>query len=130
MVIKVFWILIYNKKIIKNMKTKVEINGYEIEVEFIDGVITVKAEKDDEVIEEFTIQTEGGDGEDNKEVRPFGDFDEEDDFEGQDDDFEGQDDDFEDGDGEDEFEDDGEDEEEKMNPALESFQSFINKKRK
>jgi hypothetical protein len=106
------------------MKTKVEINGYEIEIEFINGVITVKAEKDDEVIEEFSIETEESDEEGGEDVQSFGDFDEEDDFEGQgqdEDEFEGQDED------EDEFE--GQDEEE-MGSALESFQSFINKKRK
>jgi hypothetical protein len=107
------------------MKTKVEINGYEIEIEFINGVITVKAEKDDEVVEEFSIETEeSDDSEGGEDVQSFGDFDEEDDFEGQgqdEDEFEGQDED------EDEFE--GQDEEE-MGSALESFQSFINKKRK
>jgi hypothetical protein len=109
------------------MKTKVEINGYEIEIEFINGVITVKAEKDDEVIEEFSIETEeSDDSEGGEDVQSFGDFDEEEDFEGQgqdedEDEFEGQDED------EDEFE--GQDEEE-MTSALESFQSFINKKRK
>ncbi len=36
------------------MKTKVEIEGYEIEIEFVNGMISVKAEKDDEVVEEFS----------------------------------------------------------------------------
>lgn len=103
------------------MVTKVEINGYEITIEEMDGVISVKAEKDEEIIEEFTIETEEveeGEGED---VKGFGEFgDEEEDFGGE----ESQD------DLEDELQDEEEDEDEDENerPALESFQSFINKK--
>lgn len=97
------------------MKTKVEIAGYEIEIEEKDGLILVKAEKDDEVIEEFTIETEGFDGESQGqsqgqsqgEVQGFEDFEsgaeEEEDFE-------------------EDFEDEGE-------SKLESFQSFVNKKK-
>lgn len=112
------------------MKTKVEIEGYEIEIQFQDGVISVKAEKDDETIEEFNIETEEGAQGESEEIQGFDDFDEEEDFEGGDeDDFEGQgqgeDDDFE-GQDEDEFDAQGEED----MKALESFQSFINKKRK
>ena len=97
------------------MKTKVEIAGYEREIEEKDGLIMVKAEKDDEIVEEFTIETEEFEGEgqgqnDDDEVQGFGEFggdaDEEEDFEG----------------GE-EFDDDDNDDE----PKLESFQSFVNK---
>jgi hypothetical protein len=106
------------------MKTKVEIEGYEIEIEFEGGVISVKAEFEDETIEEFTIEVEeGAQGqsqfEDEDEIQGFDEFgqDEEEDFEGEE--FEG-DEEFE---GEEDFEDD-------EAPALESFQSFINKRKK
>jgi hypothetical protein len=102
------------------MKTKVEIEGYEIEIVFTNGVISVKAEKDEEVVEEFTIEVEGQDSQEDSdeddEIQGFGDFSEEDDFEGQ-----GQDDD----DDEDEDDDDAQDD----MPALESFQSFSNRKK-
>jgi hypothetical protein len=101
------------------MVTKVEINGYEITIEEMEGVISVKAEKDEEIIEEFTIETE--EGEEGEDVKGFGEFgDEEEDFGGE----ESQD------DLEDELQDEEEDEDEDENerPALESFQSFINKK--
>jgi len=97
------------------MKTKVEIAGYEIEIEEKDGLIMVKAEKDEEIVEEFTIETEEfeggeeGQGQDDDEVQGFGDFEggaqEEGDFEGE------------------ELEDDNE-------VQLESFQSFVNKNAK
>jgi hypothetical protein len=101
------------------MKTKVEIEGYEIEVEFENGVISVKAEKDDEIVEEFTIQTEEGqddeEGQGAEEIQGFEDFDgEEEDFDGEEEEFEG----------EEELEN-----EEQVQGALESFQSFINKRK-
>jgi hypothetical protein len=98
------------------MKTKVEIAGYEIEIEEKDGLIMVKAEKDEEIVEEFTIETEEfegqgeGQGQDDDEVQGFGEFGGDNEEEG---DFEG---------GE-EFEDEDE-------PKLESFQSFVNKNNK
>lgn len=103
------------------MKTKVEIEGYEIEIEFENGVISVKAEKEDEVVEEFTIQTEDvqGDeeGQDAEEIQGFEDFEgEEEDFEGEE--FEGE-----------ELEDEDFEGEEEVQGALESFQSFINKRK-
>ena len=95
------------------MKTKVEINGYEIEIEEKNGVISVTATFDDEVVEEFQIEMEEGqdDEEGQEDVQGFDEFgqDEEEDF-GQDE----------------EEEDELEDEEE---GKLESFQSFINKKK-
>lgn len=107
------------------MKTKVEIEGYEIEIEFINGVISVKAEKDDEVVEEFSIEVE--EGENQEEVQDFREFgqDEEEDFEGEEDES------GEDLEDELEGEDDKDDEDEVREPAaLESFQSFINKNKK
>jgi hypothetical protein len=110
------------------MKTKVEIEGYEIEIEFVNGVISVKAEKDEEVVEEFSIEVEEGQSEDDEEVQGFGEYgqDEEEDFESQDEsDDDESDDEFEGGFGEGE-----EGEEDEESSALESFQSFINKKSK
>lgn len=102
------------------MKTKVEIEGYEIEIEFDGGLISVKAEFEDEIVEEFTIEVEEGaqdrsQSEDEDDVQGFEEF-------GQ-----GEEEDFEDEDFEDEDDEDSEDEE---SPALESFQSFINKRKK
>lgn len=98
------------------MKTKIEVLGYEIEIEEVDGVVTVKADFDGETVEEFTLESQEGQGQDegqddDDDVKGFEDFegqDEEDDFEGQ-----GQDD----------------EEEEEDDKTLESFQSFINKKK-
>jgi len=104
------------------MKTKVEINGYEIEIEERDGLISVTATFEDEVVEEFQIETEEGQGDEEgqEDVQGFDEFgqDEEEDF-GQEDE-EGQEDD------EDEDDDQGQDESE---VKLESFQSFISKKK-
>jgi len=96
------------------MKTKVEINGYEIEIEEKDGLISVTATFDDEVVEEFQIETEEGE-EGQEEVQGFDEFgqDEEEDF-GQDEDEELEDEELED---------------EELDSKLESFQSFINKKK-
>jgi hypothetical protein len=97
------------------MKTKVEIAGYEIEIEEKDGLIMVKAEREDEIVEEFTIETEEfeggeeGQGQGEEEVQGFGDFEGGAEEEG---DFEGEDDDNDDDDNE---------------VQLESFQSFVNK---
>jgi hypothetical protein len=105
------------------MKTKVEIEGYEIEIELDNGVISVKAEKEDEIIEEFTInieEKESQDDVDSSEVQGFDDFEEEeDDFEG-----EGAQDD-EEIQGSEEIQD----EEDMPKGALESFQSFINRRK-
>jgi hypothetical protein len=97
------------------MKTKIEVLGYEIEIEEVDGVVTVKADFDGETVEEFTLESQEGQGQedgDDDDVKGFEDFegqDEEEDFEGQ---------------GQEEDEDDSEDDK-----TLESFQAFINKKK-
>ena len=105
------------------MKTKVEVLGYEIEIEEVDGVVTVKAELDGETVEEFTLETpeegEGQEEEGGEDVQSFKDFDSQDEEEG---DFEDSED-FESED-EDEDEDDKDDDEEK----LESFQAFFEKR--
>lgn len=113
------------------MKTKIEISGYEIEIEENDGLITVKAEKEGEIVEEFTLEpAEGGEesegGED--EMMPFGGEEgEEEDFGGEEGEEAGEAEGFED-----EGDDDDDDEEEESNESvkLESFQSFINKAKK
>lgn len=118
------------------MVTKVEVNGYEIVIEEKEGVISVSAMKDDEVVEEFELETEEGQGgeEDfgDEDVQGFDEFgqDEEDDFDSE------EDEDFGQGQDEDEDEDEDfgqgqdEDEDDEEESKLESFQSFINKKRK
>ena len=117
------------------MKTSVELNGYIVSIEEENGVISVTATKDEEVVEEFTIQTEEGEDsegseEEGEDVRSFGDYDEEEDFEGseEDDDDESEEEDDDDDDDDDDFEDEmvkGKGNE----AALESFQSFISKKK-
>ena len=97
------------------MKTTVEINGYFIDVEEKDGVISVTATFEDEVIEEFSIEVEEGqEGQDEvqDEVQGFDEFDQE------------EEEDFGQEDEEEVVEDD-----EKVEGQLESFQSFINKKK-
>ena len=115
------------------MKTKVEVEGYEIEINLEGGMISVTAQKGNEVIEEFSISIEEAqdseEGQDGEEIQNFGDYDEEEDFSGDDDDDDEEDDD-----------DDNDDEaqmgmkagmqNQKEAPALESFQSFVSRKKK
>jgi hypothetical protein len=111
---KDFHYLIYKNKN-KNMKTKVEVLGYEIEIEEVDGVVTVKADLDGETVEEFTLETPGEEveGQSDDDVKGFKDF------EGQ-----AQEEDFPQEEEESQNDDDDDDDEKQ----LESFQSFINKK--
>ena len=110
------------------MKTSVEINGYLITIEEIDGVISVNAAKDDEIIEEFTITVEESEeGEEGDDVRPFGE--EEDDFDSDDEDVQDEMQDEMQDELQDDEEDDDDDEDELQGRALESFQSFISKKK-
>jgi len=112
------------------MITKVEINGYEITIEENEGLITVRAEKDEEIIEEFSIETEeaqeGEESEEGEGIKSFGDFGgEEEDFGSQEEE-ESQD---EDEDEESELGEMQDEDEEESENKLESFQSFINKKK-
>ena len=95
------------------MKTTVEINDYIITIEEIGGNISVSATKDEEVVEEFTIEVEEGQNEEeNDDVQGFEDFGREEE--------------------EDNFDDDSEEEEEEEEEEmgkLESFQAFINKRK-
>jgi hypothetical protein len=95
------------------MKTKVEVLGYEIEIEEVDGVVTVKADLDGETVEEFTLEAQGEEGEgQDDDVKGFKDFD----GQAQEEDFPQED---------EESEDDEDEDDEKE--TLESFQSFISK---
>jgi hypothetical protein len=119
------------------MKTTIELNGYQIEIEENEGTISVKAEKDGDVVEEFVLSSdESQDDEDedfDSEESQEGDDDDDDDFdseESQDDD----DEDFGDDDNGGEESDDDDLEEEslpsKEEPKLETFQSFFKKRKK
>ena len=56
------------------MKTTIEVNGFEIKIEELEGKITVVAEKDGEVMEEFELEAgEEVAGEEGEEMMPFGD---------------------------------------------------------
>ena len=101
------------------MKTTIEVNGFEIKIEELEGKIVVSAEKEGEVIEEFEL--EAGEGveaqpSEGEEMMPFGD--EEEDF----------------GQAQEEGEE-GEEfgqaqEEEESEGKLESFMSFMQKRKK
>jgi hypothetical protein len=101
------------------MKTKVEVLGYEIEIEEVDGVVTVKAELDGETVEEFTLESpeEGQGQEEGEDVKGF------EDFEGQE-----EEEDFGDEESEGEESEEDEEDEDEEEKALESFQSFFNKR--
>ncbi len=108
------------------MKTTIEVNGFEIKIEELEGKIVVSAEKEGEVIEEFELESgEGTEGQhEGEEMMPFGE--EEEDF--------GQSQEEED---DEEFDDDEEfgqsqeeEEEEESEGKLESFMSFMNKRKK
>lgn len=119
------------------MKTKIEMSGYEIEIELHEDSISVKAEKDGEVVEEMSLPLEEGmeseeEEEDMEEdgVKSFSDFDEkEEDME------EEEEEDFEElPEGEEDMEEENmEEEEEDMEEEegkLESFQSYLKRSQK
>ena len=116
------------------MKTTIELNGYQIEIEENEGTISVKAEKEGDVVEEFVLS--GDESQDDEDE----DFDDESQDEGDDEDFDSdesqddEDEDFGDDDNGGEESDDDDLEEEslpsKEEPKLETFQSFFKKKKK
>lgn len=115
------------------MKATIEMNGYIITVnQSEDGTLSVQATKDDDVVEEFTINTEedsqgqsqgqsepDGDDDDDDDVMPFG-GEEEDDL--GDDDMDDDSDDMDDEAPVEQSDDSGE-------PKLESFSSFVRKRK-
>jgi hypothetical protein len=104
------------------MKTTIEIKGYQIVIDETEEMVTVTAIKDDETVEEFSLElTEGEEAQGEEGIRSF------DDFGGEEEDFDGEESQEED-ELQDELQDELEDEEESEN-KLESFQSFINKKK-
>lgn len=112
------------------MKTTIEVKGYTILIEEMEGTVQVSALLDEEVVEEFTLEAASGESDDDSdkeegsEIKGFEDFSEEEDFEGEMQDEDEMQDEMQDEDDEDE---DDEDEDEDEESALESFQSFINK---
>jgi hypothetical protein len=108
------------------MKTTIEIKGYQIVIDETEELVTVTAIKDDETVEEFSLElTEGEEGEESQgedDIRSF------DDFGGEEEDFGGEEAQEED-ELQDELQDEEEDEDDNEGRALESFQSFINKKK-
>jgi hypothetical protein len=114
------------------MKTTIEVAGHQIVIEEMEGTVMVSAMKDGETVEEFSLSAEGESSEgeevqDEDDMKTFGDYgqEEEEDFESE----EGQDEVQDEVQDEEESQDEEEEEDEKSS-ALESFQSFINKKRK
>lgn len=96
------------------MKTTIEIKGYQIVIDETEEMVTVTAMMDDETVEEFSLElTEGEEAQGEEGIRSF------DDFGGEEEDFDGE---------ESQDDDESQDEEESEN-KLESFQSFINKKK-
>ena len=113
------------------MKTKIEMSGYEIEIELHEDTISIKAEKDGETVEEMSLpliaegETED-EMEDEDDVKSFGDFGDEDSEE------EMEEEEMEEEDFEELPMDDEMDSEEEMEDdvKLESFQSYLNKSKK
>jgi hypothetical protein len=113
------------------MKTTIEVGGFEIKIEEMEGNITVSAMKEGEVIEEFELSSEDFDSqemgeEEDDDMMSFGDDDmeEEEDF-GDDDMEEGEE--MEEEEGE-EMEE--EEEEDESQGKLESFSHFVKKRKK
>jgi len=108
------------------MKTTIEIKGHLIIINETEDLVTVTAMKDDETVEEFTLELgeeSQGEGEEGEEgIKSF------DDFGGEEEDFDGEE-------SQDEIQDEiqdeleGDDDDDDDESALESFQSFINKKK-
>ena len=100
------------------MKTTIEVSGFEIKIEEMEGKVSVTAEKEGEVVEEFVLETEEGMGEEGMEGDEMSAFGEEEEEEG----------DFGDEEEEDEMEEDEMEEEEEG--KLESFSHFVKSRKK
>ena len=102
------------------MKTTIEVKGFEIVIDETDDNLTITATKDGEVVEEFELSiSETGSDFEEEEVQDFDEFENDDEMESDEDEMQSEDDEMES-----EDEEEGEDE-----VKLESFQSFINKRR-
>jgi len=109
------------------MKTTIEIKGYQIVIDETEEMVTVTAMKDDETVEEFSLdlgeEAQGEEAQGEEGIRSF------DDFGGEEEDFGGEESQDDDNESQDDEEEDEEDEDDNEGRALESFQSFINKKK-
>jgi hypothetical protein len=105
------------------MKTTIEVSGFEIKIEEMDGKIMVSAMKDNEVVEEFELESEEMSGEemsqeemeDDDDMSAFGeeeDMEEEGDFD------------------EEDMEDEEEMEDDEEEGKLESFSYFVKNRKK
>jgi len=103
------------------MKTTIEVGGYEIKIEEMEGKIMVSAMKDEEIVEEFELESEGMEGEEGFEDEMEGGEDEMSAF-GEEGEME------EEGD----FDEDDMEEEEEMEEEgkLESFNHFVKRRKK
>jgi len=106
------------------MKTTIEVSGYEIKIEEMEGKIMVSAMKDEEVVEEFELESEGMEGEEDFGGEMEGDDDEMSAF-GEEGEEEGE----EFGEEGDEFEEEEEEMEEEEG-KLESFSYFVKRRKK
>lgn len=112
------------------MKTTIEVGGFEIKIEEMEGNISVSAMKEGEVVEEFELASEDFEsqdmGDESDDMESFGDegMEEEEDFEGEGEEEFGEEDDMDD----EEFGD--EEEEEEGEGKLESFSRFVRTRRK
>lgn len=102
------------------MKTTIEVNGYEIVIEESEGIVTVKAMQDDDVVEEFELETSDAEVQDDMDFEEFS-GEEEEDFDSDESD--------DDEDDEDESDDNEEDFDSEEAPKLESFQSFLKRRK-
>ena len=117
------------------MKTTIEVNGYEIVIEEVDGIVSVSALKDGETVEEFSLEgVEGSEEiegseevEGSDDTKSFDEFEEEEDF-GDEENLEGEESEEDMEESEEDMEEDMEEEMEEESPAkLESFSSFLSK---
>jgi hypothetical protein len=148
--------LIYKRKKIKSMELKLMFGEYEITIKEEGNNLSITAELDGEVEEEFSLSKEGGSqaqempGDKGTKIKDFGDFEEEEDSDEEG--WDGEEDWDESDEDEDEDEDEGEDDEEEEDddddevpsrakgskmvqspqssePKLESFSNFLRKRR-
>lgn len=114
------------------MKTTIEVSGFEIKIEEMDGKIMVSAMKDEEVVEEFELESEGMEGEEDFGGEMEGDDDDMSAF-GEEDEMEEEGEEFGDDDEMEEEGDEFEEEEEEMEEEegkLESFSYFVKRRKK